>query len=88
MTNPLSMMDGNAFVLAAARGPLANMHPMDVMWVSFYSIAAMIISILMLTAARKWIKNSILSSLIRIIAFIVFLIGSLLMVLVIFTWPS
>ncbi|MFC5541065.1 MAG: DUF2768 domain-containing protein [Bacilli bacterium] len=88
MNNPLFLMDVNELVLGAARGPLANMHPMDVMWVSFYSILAMIISILMLSAARKWVKNEMLSFFIRIIAFIIFLIGTLLMVLVIFTWPS
>jgi len=89
MINPFILMDINAFVLgSAARGPLANMSPMDVMWVSFYAIAAMILSILMVTAARKWIKNSILSTLIRLIAFIIFIIGTLLMVLVVSTWPS
>ena len=87
MSHPL-LMDIDKFVLGAARGPLATMHPMDVMWVSFYSIAAMILSILMITAARKWVNNAILSFFIRLIAFIIFIFGTLLMVLVIFTWPS
>jgi hypothetical protein len=48
----------------------------------------MILSILMITAARKWVNNAILSFFIRLIAFIIFIFGTLLMVLVIFTWPS
>lgn len=88
MNNPFISMDMNRLVMGAARGPLAHMSAMDVMWVSFYSIGAMILSVLMVTVARKWVKNSILSFLIRLIAFVIFLFGSLLMVLVIFTWPA
>lgn len=82
LTNPSS------FVLASARGPLASMHALDVMWVSFYSIGAMLLSVLIVTAARKWIKNNFISFIIRLIAFGLFAVGSLLMVLVVFTWPS
>lgn len=82
LTNP------TAFVLASARGPLASMHALDVMWVSFYSIGAMLLSVIIVSAARKWIKNGFLSFIVRLIAFALFAIGSLLMILVVFTWPS
>ena len=88
MENPLLIMDIRSSRFSGARGPLASMHAMDVMWVSFYSIGAMILSMLMVTAARKWINNGFLSFLIRLIAFVIFAFGTLLMVLVIFTWPA
>lgn len=76
------------FVLNSARGPLASMHALDVMWVSFYSIGAMLVSVLLLSASRKWIKNGFLSFIIKLFAFLLFILGSFLMVLVVFTWPS
>lgn len=76
------------FVLGSARGPLASMHALDVMWISFYSMGAMLVSILIISAVRKWVNNGFLSFVLRLIAFGLFLIGSLLMVLVVFTWPS
>lgn len=88
MKSPFFLANGPGLVLGSARGPLASMHPMDVMWVSFYSIAAMILSMLILTAARKWINHGLLSFFVRLIALLLFLVGTLLMVLVIFTWPS
>lgn len=88
MNNPFISMDFNKVVMGSLRGPLAHMPAMDVMWVSFYSIGAMILSVIMVTLARKWIKNNILSFLIRLIALIIFLVGTLLMVLVISTWPA
>ncbi|WP_246027570.1 DUF2768 domain-containing protein [Lysinibacillus antri] len=83
---PFISMD--RFVLASSRGPLASMHSLDVMWVSFYSIGAMLISVLIVSAARKWVNNGVLSFIIRLFAFGLFAIGSLLMVLVVFTWPN
>lgn len=74
--------------ILSARGPLAKMSSLDIMWVSFYSIAAMLIAALLVTATQKWIKNSFLSLIIRFIAFLLFIFGAILMVLVIFTWPS
>ncbi|WP_052124012.1 DUF2768 domain-containing protein [Ureibacillus manganicus] len=76
------------FVLNTARGPLASMHALDVMWVSFYSIGAMLVSVLILSATRKWIKNAFVSFFVKMFAFLLFLVGSFLMVLVVFTWPS
>ncbi|MEK4629278.1 MAG: DUF2768 domain-containing protein [Solibacillus sp.] len=76
------------YVLASARGPLASMHALDVMWVSFYSIGLLLISILLISAVRKWIHNAFLSFLLRLIAFGMFLVGTVLMVLVVFTWPN
>ncbi|RHW40155.1 DUF2768 domain-containing protein [Lysinibacillus yapensis] len=74
--------------MLSARGPLANMHALDVMWVSFYSIGAMLLSVLMVAATRKWVNNGCLSMVLRFLAFGIFLIGSILMVLVILTWPN
>jgi VIT1/CCC1 family predicted Fe2+/Mn2+ transporter len=64
------------------------MPALDVMWVSFYSIGAMIVSVFILSAARKWVKNAFISFVIKLFAFLLFLIGAFLMVLVVFTWPS
>nr|WP_106784667.1 DUF2768 domain-containing protein [Lysinibacillus timonensis] len=75
-------------ILNTARGPLASFHALDVMWISFYSIGAMLISVLILSATRKWIQNGFLAFIIKLFAFLLFLIGSLLMVLVVFTWPA
>lgn len=75
-------------MLAASRGPLASMHALDVMWISFYSIGLLLVSILLISAIRKWVHNALLSFILRLIAFGMFLIGTLLMVLVIFTWPN
>ncbi|HWL22450.1 MAG TPA: DUF2768 domain-containing protein [Ureibacillus sp.] len=83
-----SPLDMDMYLLNAMRGPLSSMQSLDVMWVSFYSIGAMLISVLILSATRKWIKNALLSFLIKFFAFFLFLIGSFLMVLVVFTWPS
>lgn len=74
--------------LLSARGPLASMNSLDIMWVSFYSIAAMLIAALLVSAVQKWVKNGFLSLLIRFIAFLLFIFGAILMVLVVFTWPK
>ncbi|CAM5181380.1 hypothetical protein UACE39S_02580 [Ureibacillus acetophenoni] len=76
------------FLLNTSRGPLASMHALDVMWISFYSIGAMLVSVLILSATRKWIKNAVLSFIIKLFAFILFILGTFLMVLVVFTWPN
>ena len=85
--NPVLAMDYSMFVFNT-RGPLAAMPAMDVMWVSFYSIALMLVSILMVSAVRKWVHNGLLSTIFRLIAFGLFLIGTILMVLVVATWPA
>ncbi|WP_235863143.1 DUF2768 domain-containing protein [Ureibacillus sinduriensis] len=86
MQNLLSSMDYLA--LQTARGPLATMHALDVMWVSFYSIGAMLLSVLIVGITRKWVNNGCLSLVLRLIAFVIFAIGSILMVLVVLTWPN
>ena len=75
-------------VLNSARGPLATMHALDVMWVSFYSIGLLLASLLIITAVRKWVHNIALSFLFKLIAYVMFFIGTLLMVLVVLTWPN
>ena len=85
--NPVLAMDYSKFVLNA-RGPLATMPAMDVMWVSFYSIALTVISILIVSAVRKWVHNGFLSLIFRLVAFGLFQIGTILMVLVVATWPA
>ncbi|WP_318247712.1 MULTISPECIES: DUF2768 domain-containing protein [Solibacillus] len=81
--NPMSNL-----LLNSARGPLATMHALDVMWVSFYSIGLLLASLLIITAVRKWIHNMFLSILLKLVAYVMFFIGTLLMVLVILTWPN
>lgn len=78
----------NSLAILGARGPLATMPALDVMWVSFYSIGALMVSMLIVSATRKWISNSTLSFISHVFAFVLFLAGSFLMVLVIATWPS
>ena len=85
--SPLLTMDLSRFVLNA-RGPLASVPALDVMWISFYSIGLMMVSILIVSAVRKWVHNSVLSIISRLIAFSMFFIGTILMVLVVATWPS
>ena len=78
----------NYLTLQSARGPLASMHALDVMWVSFYSIGAMLLSVLIVGITRKWVSNGCLSLILRLVAFVIFAIGSILMVLVVLTWPN
>ena len=85
--SPFLTMDLSRFVLNA-RGPLANVPALDVMWISFYSIALMMVSILIVSAVRKWVHNAFLSIIFRLIAFAMFFIGTILMVLVVATWPA
>ncbi|MER1956300.1 MAG: DUF2768 domain-containing protein [Solibacillus sp.] len=84
----LMQLNPSAFILASARGPLATMHALDVMWVSFYSIGLLLVSLLIISAVRKWVHNVLLSFLLKLVAYVMFFIGTLLMVLVILTWPN
>lgn len=81
-------MDSSSILLSASRGPLASMHALDVMWISFYSIGLLMGALLIISAVRKWINNPILATIIKLVAYLMFLIGSFLMVLVIATWPN
>jgi len=83
LMNPLSNL-----LLNSSRGPLASMHALDVMWISFYSIGLLLVSILIITAVRKWVHNMFLSFILKLVAYVMFFIGTLLMVLVVLTWPN
>ncbi|MEO4053181.1 DUF2768 domain-containing protein [Solibacillus sp. CAU 1738] len=87
MQNPFAM-DASMFVLSSVRGPLASLHALDVMWVSFYSIGLLIVSVLLITAIRKWVNNVFLSFILKFFAYTMLALGSFLMVLVVATWPS
>ena len=78
----------NSFTLLTARGPLAALSALDIMWVSFYSIGLLMVSMLVVITTRKWIKNSLFSFVMHLFAFGLFLVGSVLMVLTIATWPA
>lgn len=78
----------HASVLLTARGPLASMHALDVMWVSFYSIGLLVGAIVVISAVRKWVNNAVLSVIFKLMAFGMFFVGSFLMVLVVATWPN
>ena len=69
-------------------GPLSHMSGLDVMWVSFYCMAFMMISILIIYLVRHKIKSVILSFVLKFIAYALFALGSFLMVLVVATWPA
>jgi hypothetical protein len=83
-----STLSPSVFVLASSRGPLASMHALDVMWVSFYSIGLLFLSTLLISAVRKWVHNAVFAFILRLIAFGMFLVGALLMVLTVLTWPN
>lgn len=74
--------------LSTARGPLAAMSALDVMWVSFYSIGLLLGAILVISAVRKWVNNAVLGFTLKLVAYAMFMFGSFLMVLVIATWPN
>lgn len=78
----------NTWSLLSARGPLATMHALDVMWVSFYSIGLLIAAVLVISAVRKWVNNAALSFVFKLVAYGMFFVGSFLMVLVVATWPN
>lgn len=78
----------NVAFLSTSRGPLASLSALDVMWVSFYSIALLLGAIMVMVGVRKWVKVPIISILLKLVAYLMFFIGSFLMVLVIATWPN
>lgn len=69
-------------------GPLANMSALNVMWVSFYSIGLLLVSMGLVYVARNKVNNAFLSFIIKLIAYVMFGLGSFLMVLVVATWPA
>ncbi|MFB7159184.1 MULTISPECIES: DUF2768 domain-containing protein [unclassified Lysinibacillus] len=69
-------------------GPLAHLPSLDVMWVSFYCIGFMIISVALIYLARNKVSNVFLRTIINLIAYILFGLGTFLMVLIVATWPA
>jgi hypothetical protein len=69
-------------------GPLAHLPALDVMWVSFYCIGFLIISIGLIYLARNKVSNGFLRTIVNLIAYILFGLGTFLMVLIVATWPA
>ena len=69
-------------------GPLAHMPALDIMWVSFYCIGFMIISVGLIYLGRNKISNGFLRTIVNLFAYILFGLGTYLMVLIIATWPA
>ncbi|MFJ7731124.1 DUF2768 domain-containing protein [Lysinibacillus sp. NPDC097231] len=69
-------------------GPLAHMPALDIMWVSFYCIGFMIISVGLIYLARNKISNVFLRTIVNLFAYILFGLGTFLMVLIVATWPA
>ncbi|MFF2177415.1 DUF2768 domain-containing protein [Lysinibacillus sp. NPDC058147] len=69
-------------------GPLAHLPSLDVMWVSFYCIGFMIISVGLIYLARNKVSNVFLRTIVNLIAYILFGLGTFLMVLIVATWPA
>lgn len=69
-------------------GPLAHLPSLDVMWVSFYCIGFMIISVGLIYLARNKVSNGFLRTIVNLIAYILFGLGTFLMVLIVATWPA
>ncbi|WP_235616008.1 DUF2768 domain-containing protein [Metasolibacillus sp. FSL H7-0170] len=82
------IMDASYLLLNTARGPLGHIPALDVMWISFYSIGLLFLSLLIISATRKWVNNIVLSFILKLIAYVMLAIGSFLMVLIIATWPN
>jgi len=64
------------------------MPSLDIMWVSFYCLGLMMVSILLIYLGRNKIKNGFLRTINNLIAYVLFGLGSFLMVLVVATWPA
>ncbi|PWI24486.1 DUF2768 domain-containing protein [Kurthia sibirica] len=62
------------------------MSPMNMMWISFYSMGFMALSMALMYISRHKISNGIISGVIALIAYSFLLIGFLTMIFVIFTW--
>ncbi|MET4560987.1 DUF2768 domain-containing protein [Lysinibacillus parviboronicapiens] len=69
-------------------GPLAHMPALDIMWVSFYCIGFMIVSVGLIYLGRNKISNGFLRIIVNLIAYILFGLGTFLMVLIVATWPA
>jgi len=58
------------------------------MWVSFYCIGFLIISVGLIYLARHKISNVFLRTIVNLSAYILFGLGTFLMVLIVATWPA
>ncbi|QQP14023.1 DUF2768 domain-containing protein [Lysinibacillus agricola] len=68
-------------------GPLSHMPALDVMWISFYCIGSLIISVGLIYLARNKVSNGFLRTIVNLFAYILFGLGTFLMVLIVATWP-
>ncbi|KMY33302.1 NAD(FAD)-dependent dehydrogenase [Lysinibacillus xylanilyticus] len=64
------------------------MPALDIMWVSFYCIGFLIISVGLIYLARNKVSNGFLRTIVNLIAYILFGLGTFLMVLIVATWPA
>ncbi|MCT6923146.1 MULTISPECIES: DUF2768 domain-containing protein [Bacillales] len=78
----------DSLLLNTARGPLAHIPALDVMWISFYAIGLLFFSVVIISATRKWVNNVFLSFIFKLIAYIMLATGAFLMVLIVATWPN
>ncbi|MGG0655579.1 DUF2768 domain-containing protein [Rummeliibacillus pycnus] len=69
-------------VLLAGTG----ISPMDMMWISFYSIGFLLIASGLIYLSRQKINNRFLSTIVALIAYIFLIIGFLTMVFVVMTF--
>ncbi|RIJ63175.1 DUF2768 domain-containing protein [Rummeliibacillus sp. POC4] len=62
------------------------MSPMDMMWISFYSIGFLLIASGLIYLSRQKINNRIISTIVALIAYVFLIIGFLTMVFVVMTF--
>ncbi|WP_243881117.1 MULTISPECIES: DUF2768 domain-containing protein [Rummeliibacillus] len=63
-----------------------GISPMNMMWISFYSIGFLLIASGLIYLSRQKISNRILSTIVALIAYIFLIIGFLTMVFVVMTF--
>jgi len=63
-----------------------SISPMDMMWISFYSIGFLLIASALIYLSRQKIKNGFISTIMALIAYVFLIIGFLTMVFVIMTF--
>ncbi|RPJ94148.1 DUF2768 domain-containing protein [Rummeliibacillus sp. TYF005] len=62
------------------------MSPMDMMWISFYSIGFLLIASGLIYLSRQKINNRFISTIVALIAYVFLIIGFLTMVFVVMTF--
>lgn len=63
-----------------------GISPMDMMWISFYSIGFLLIASGLIYLSRQKINNRIISTILALIAYVFLIIGFLTMVFVVMTF--